>query len=226
MLNIAKPFTNIMKRLFQLFLCNLLFSFSIYGQTDLDGLVSINIPGEVVKLDTIIKNIRLLQYYSQNNTETYFIQKVQLGSKENELNNLPYDLNSLRKSYKDILDGQMKSMRESGYELRDSTEIKIAGYLAYNFSYNKKETGLKSAESNVIILNDDAYVATYFNETDFNEINRTNFLKSLEIDPIKKPSQMIGNSRGYKTGYIIGKLIFYGLLIYGFIYLIKKFKKK
>ena len=206
-------------------LFSFVFNLSIFGQTKLDEFVSINIPGEVTKLDTIIENVRLLQYYSQNNTETYFIQKIQLGSEENDLNNLPYDLNSLRKSYIDIFDGQMKSMGESGYELKDSTEIKIDNYIAYDFIYNNKKTGRKSVESNVIILNDDAYLATYFNEIDFNENNKTDFLKSLTIDSIKKPSQMIGNSRSFVTGYLAGKLFFYGLLIFGIIYLIRKYRK-
>lgn len=210
-----------------LILClTILLSLNVIGQTKVDEFVSINIPGNVIKLDTIVQNYTVLNYYSKNDTEAYFVQRVEIDSKESELNSLPFDLKTLRKTYRDILRGQMRRMKEAGFEFRDSTEFKIDKYIAYNITYNDPQTETKNAETNVILLNENAYVSTYVNRTNFNEKNKNEFLNSIKIDSNNKPRQMIGNSTAYKSGYIIGKLFFYGLLIFGIIFLLRKFRKK
>jgi hypothetical protein len=216
----------IMKYSFKLIILTLFLNYSVQGQTKVDECISINIPGDVIKLDTIVKKISLLQYYSKNETEAYMIQRLEIDSKESELNSLPSDLKSLRKTYHEILRGQIRSMKEAGFEFRDSTEFKIDKYFAYNIAYHRPESGTQNAESNIIMLNENAYISTYINRTDFNETNKNEFLNSIKIDSINNPRQMIGNSAGFKSGYIIGKIFIYGLFIFGIIYFIRQLRKK
>jgi len=202
------------------------FTISIFGQTEVDEYVSINIPGNVIKLDTIAQRLHVLNFHSENETETYLIQRIEIDSKESELNGLPYDLNSLKKTYQDIIRGQLKGMEKTDFSFKDSTEIKIDKFIGYKIRYNNSDTGMQNAESNILILNEYAYVAIYVNGTDFNDINKNKFLNSLKVNEANNPRQMIGNPSGFKVGYILGKLFFYGLLIFGVIFLIKKLRKK
>ncbi|WP_438426218.1 hypothetical protein [Aquimarina macrocephali] len=204
----------------------LLFTFSIYGQTKVDEYISINIPGNVSKLDTIAQGLYILNFHSENETEAYLIQRMKIDSKQSELNNLPSDKKSLKESYKAITRGQIKKMEKAGFHLRDSTEFKIDDFIGYKVSYNDSETGIQNAETNTLILEEFFYVATYINGTNFNKKNKNEYLNSLKINYANGPRQMRGNSQWFKTGYILGKICIYGFLIFGAILLIKKMRKK
>lgn len=204
----------------------LLFTFSTYGQTKVDEYISINIPENVSKLDTIAQGIAVLNFHSENDTEAYLIQRMEIDSKKSELNNLPSDKKSLIEAYQDIIHGQLSSMEKAGFSLRDSTEFKIDKFIGYKISFNNPETGTQNAESNILILNEFFYVATYVNRTDFNKKNKNEYLSSLKINYINKPRQMIGNSQEFKIGYILGNICIYGFLIFGVIFLVKKLRKK
>jgi hypothetical protein len=90
----------------------LLLNISLIGQTKMDQFVSINIPGSLIKVDTLIHNIPFLQYYSHNGSESYLFQRIEMDSKESRLNNLPSDLIGLKKVYQDFTQGQIKSMTD------------------------------------------------------------------------------------------------------------------
>lgn len=202
----------------------LLLNISLIGQTKVDQFVSINIPGSLIKVDTLIHNIPFLQYYSHNGSESYLFQRIEMDSKESRLNNLPSDLIGLKKVYQDFTQGQIKSMTDAGFVLESSTEFKIGDYISYKISFNNPENGTQNAESNVLLLNEYAYVSTYINKTNFNTNNKDSFLNSLTIN--NNPKQMIGNSTAFKSGFILGTLLFYGVFILGIIFVIRLFKKK
>jgi len=202
----------------------LLLSISLIGQTKVDQFVSINIPGSLIKQDTLIDNIPFLQYYSHNDSESYLIQRIEIGSKENGLNNLPSNFVDLKKFYQEFTQGQIESMNAAGFILESSTAFKIGNYISYKISFNNLENGIQNAESNVLLLNENVYVSTYLNKTNFNTDNKNFFLNSLTIN--NNPKQMIGNSTAFKSGFILGKLLFYGVLIFGIIFVIIMFKKK
>jgi hypothetical protein len=202
----------------------LLLNISLIGQTKIDQFVSINIPGSLIKLDTLIDNIPFLQYYSHNESETYLVLRIEMDSKENGLNNLPSDLIGLKKVYQDFTQGQIKSMTDAGFTFESSTEFKIGNYISYKISFNNLENGTQNAESNVLLLNEHAYVSTYINKINFNTNNKDSFLNSLTIN--NNPKQMIEKSAAFKSGFILGKLLFYGVFILGIILVIRIFKKK
>ena len=200
---------------------------SVNGQTKIDELINIHLPGNVTKLDTIIKDVSVKNFFSQINNETYLIQKTQLDEKENELNGLPSDIEGLRKSYNGCIKGFANSMKVNGYALSNSSEFKRDGYVYFKASFiNSKELKKKVVEANFLILNEHAYIITYINNIDFNEKNKDDFMNSIKIEQSLKPSQTVGNSVAYKAGYISGTVCFY-LLLFGFIiFLYFKFRKK
>lgn len=198
-------------------------SISVNGQTKIDELININLPGNVTKLDTIIKDVPVKNFFSQINNETYLIQKTKLDERNNELNNLPSDIESLRKSYNECIKGYTKSMKVNGYTFSNSSEFKRDKYLYFKASFNdSNESNKKVIEANFLILNEHTYIITYLNNIDFNEKNKDDFMNSIKIDSSLNPSQTIGNSYAYKTGYIIGYLLLLGVIIF----LCFKFKKK
>lgn len=202
----------------------LLLNFSLLGQTKIDQFVSVNIPGNLIKVDTLINNTPFLQYYSTNGLESYLIQRIQMDSKESKLNNLPSDLISLKKMYQEFTKGQIESMNRAGFALESSTEFKIGQYIAYKIKFKNLESGVQNGESNVLLLNENAYVATYLNKENFNDGNKNTFLNSLTIS--SNPKQMTGKTTAFKLGRIFGKLLFYGVLILGIIFVIRMFTKK
>jgi hypothetical protein len=206
-----------------IFFLLIIVSVSVNAQTKIDELININLPGTVTKLDTIIKDVPVKNFFSKINNETYLIQKIKLDEKENELNSLPSDIESLKKSYNECIKGYTKSMKVSGYTFSNSSEFKRDKYLYYRASFNdSNELSKKVVEVNFLILNEHTYTITYFNNIDFNEKNKDDFMNSIKIETSLKPSQTIGNPYAYKAGYISGYLLLLGVII--FLYF--KFKKK
>lgn len=201
----------------------ILFSVTIHGQTKIDKFVSVDIPGKVEKLDTIIKNVRIVNFISQSENETFMVQKTILDSTSNDLNSLPSDLVSLKKTYRGGIDGFFKSMKAANIVFEDSSQIKIDKYLGYKVSGKSGEK--KKVESIFLVLNEHIYLISYFNLVNFNENTKDHFLKSIKIDSSLKPSQTLGNTPSYKQGYIIGKIICF-LLLGGLIFFIAKKLKK
>ncbi len=205
----------------------IILSISVKGQTKIDELININFPGNVTKIDTIVGNISVENFFSQINNETYIVQKTQLGEKENELNSLPSDIESLRKSYNDFIKGSTTSMKASGYTFSNSSEFKRDKYIFFKASFNdSKELNKKVFEVNYLILNEHSYMLTYFNNVDFNEKNKDDFMNSIKIESSLKPSQTIGNTSDFKAGYIAGKIFCYLLILGIIIFLYIKFIKK
>lgn len=201
-----------------------LLSVTTYSQTKIDKFVSVNIPGKVEKLDTVIKNLKVENFISEVGNENFFIQKTIFDSTSIEFNSLPSDLKSLKKTYKDCIKSFFEPMEAANIHFADSSQIKIDQYLAYRVS--GKNGNIKVVESILLILNEHLYVITYFNSVDFNENNKNSFLESAKIDSTLKPSQTLGHTTEFKLGYILGKIaiyLFIGILLY---FLIQKFNKK
>lgn len=208
----------------KIFLLLILLSNTIYSQTKIDKFVSIQFPGKVVKLDTIVKGLRVENFISQTGNETFIVQKTILDSIGNDLNSLPSDLKSLKKTYRGSIQGYSNSLKAMNLQIADSSQFMIDKFLCYNV-VSKNENN-KNAESNFLVLNEYLYIISYFNLVDFNEKSKSNFLTSIKIDSKLNPSQTIGNPTSYKIGYIFGKIFFFLVLIGIAIYFVKKKKKK
>jgi hypothetical protein len=118
-------------------------------------------------------------------------------------------------------------MKVSGYTLSNSSEFKRDKYIYFKASFNhSKNLNKKAVEANFLILNEQTYIITYFNNIDFNEKNKDDFMNSIKIESSLKPSQTVGNPDAYKAGYISGTICFYLLLLGFIIFLYYKFRKK
>jgi hypothetical protein len=112
-----------------LFYFLILFSVAVYGQTKIDKLISVRIPGKIEKTDTIIRNLRVENFFSNTVNETFIVQKTIIDSTSNDLNNLPSDLESLKKTYRGGIKGFYKSLKVAKIDFADSSQIKIDKYL-------------------------------------------------------------------------------------------------
>lgn len=181
------------------YLCYLtiLISSSIFCQTKIDKFISINIPGNVVQMDTIVANVKMQNFVSVNENETYIVQKIILDTLNNNLNNLPTDIKSLKKTYHNYMKDYLKRFTANKeYQLLDSTAIYIDKYLCYNINCKTSNfENKKVIETTFIILNEHLYAATYLNLNDFNEERKKRFLKSIKINSLLYPTQTMGNSK-------------------------------
>lgn len=211
------------------YLISLIFilSISVHAQTKIDELVLINIPGEVSKLDTIVQNYSIKNFVSHIDNATYLVQKLKIDDGDDDLNDLPSNTESLRKSYNDCIKGFAITMKEGGYIFSNSSEFKRDDYIFFKASFsNAEELNKKVVESNFLILNENAYVLSYFNNVDFNEKNKEDFMNSIKIASSLKPSQTIGKGDDYKLGYMAGTITCYLFVLGGILFLYFKFRKK
>lgn len=210
------------------YLLLLIFQFSIasFGQTKVDEFLKVKFPCDVIKKDTLISNINVLNYYCENNGEIYSLQRIIVDSIQDGLNSLPSDLESLKKFYIGAEKGFTESMSKNGFKLYNSKEFAIDKYLGLQASYSNPNTNSKVIESRFILLNEYMYSIMYMSNTSFNETNKNNFLNSLKINTSKNPQQFPGNSTEYKIGYVVGQFAVFGLFIFGIVLLIKYLRRK
>lgn len=215
-------YQNTMKNIY--FLTALLLSVVSFGQTTIDALVTVTFPGEVTKKDTVVSNMPILSYSSLEGNAMYSIERIIIDSSEDELNNLPSDLESLDTFYKGFENGYKKSLLAMGFRPGSSNEFIINSYKGRQVSFS--QNNLKAVESRILILNEYVYTLTYFNQMDFNEQKKNAFFNSMVIDITKKPQQMLGKPQEYKWGYMFGQAVVYILVIGGVLYFIFRKKKK
>lgn len=201
-------------------------SFFSFAQTEIDNYFSIKFPERHSKLDTIIRGERININYVNNDIEAFSVAKLKIDSKENALNDLPYNLTSLDTLYQGIVRGQRSEMENAGYKFDGSESLEIDGFMGYHTKYVDPETNIKNAEFIILILNEETYVTSYISHIDFDNVRKENFFKSIKIDKDNNPSQFLGEPKAFKTGYVFGKFIIYGGLILFVVWLIRRMSRK
>lgn len=168
-------------------LCFILFSsLSLLGQTKIDDIVSIEIPGIVTKGDTVTKEAEVLSYYSNNETDSYVVVRVAVMTEGKEVRNLPVDSASLLKIYRQLMPGHIATMNRKGFILKDSMQVKIKDYLAYRITFIDKQSSHQNAETLILSLNGIVYEILYSQVGQFVEINKNKFQESLKISESAK----------------------------------------
>lgn len=206
-------------------LISILLSLSIWGQTAIDDLVSIDFPGEVTVSDTIVGNYRMLEFSSVIGEELYILRRVTDQSGAVSKSSGPSDLKSLRYANLSFIKGLAIQFKQFGINAEPSKEIMIDTYYAYNTRYVDNISGNQVAESNLILLDGNFYAVIYFNRSDFDSTLKDQFFNSLKINSSKHPTQISSSVDALMVGELIGQLLVVGLVIVGLVFLFKRIDK-
>jgi len=200
----------------------LLLTTSIFGQTKIDSIFSIEFPTKFEKYDLSEKNEKLTAFYSNNENDSFVVMRMINEEGETKFrNNLP-NLKSLKKAYEKMIEVQIKAMRKKTFIFKDTTEIKINDFIGYKITYQDKQSGNQNAESILLLIDGINFVATYSKVNKFNEENKNKFLNSIEIDTSNAPQQIV---EPYDLKRNLLELFFKGIFVIGLFYLLRKYKK-
>jgi len=206
-----------------LFFCISLFSYiSIFSQIRIDEYISVKIPGNIQKMDTVIKNVTALSYYSNSKTESFLATRIKIISKNQDLPNLPENISSLRRNYHEMMIGQVNSMNKKGFIFKDTQEIKINNYLAYKIIYKIADSSNIGAETLLLNLNGIVYFFTYSKIDEFIEKNKESFFNSITIS--NSPNQIRKKEESKSIFLLLLKFVFYGVILVLFISFVRKEK--
>ena len=200
----------------------LLLSTSLFGQTKVDSIFSIQFPTKPEKYDFSEKKESGTAFYSNNEKDSFVVMRLMTDNGETEFEkNLP-NLKSLKKAYEKMVEVQIKAMREKKFIFKDSTEIKINNFIGYRITYQDEISGNQNAESILLLINGINFIATYSKIGEFNNEKKNEFLNSIKIDTSSNPKQIV-EPYDLKEKFLV--LSLKGIFLIGFFYLLRKYKK-
>tara|TARA_R110001592_G_scaffold334469_1_gene618828 strand:+ start:797 stop:1438 length:642 start_codon:yes stop_codon:yes gene_type:complete len=200
----------------------LILSTSIYGQTKLDSIFSIEFPTEPEKYEFTEKNEKAISFYSNDENESFVaMSMIKLDGETEFKNNLP-NLKSLKKAYEKMIEVQIDAMRKKTFIFKDTAQIIINDFIGYKITYQDEHSGNQNAESILLLINGINFVATYSKVNEFNENNKNIFFNSIKIDTSKKPKQL---AEPYDLKENLLELFFKLIFAIGLFYLWRKYKK-
>lgn len=183
---------------------NNLWSQNIY---ELDSIISVNISGDDIKIDSLKNDKLKIQIYSKVGSSEYLAQKSQYENDSIKTydSKLPYDLKSLEKLYKLFasdfaknallkLDSEKLIEKDScsGYHLKLSDSINNSIY-----------------EVEYFLLDKNIYLFKYNTTTELDNDKKELFFNSIKINSDKKVNQFLGRAPFEKSAYNLGYKIGY-----------------
>jgi hypothetical protein len=219
-----------MKNTFVIFLI-LFLTIKSFGQnngsrTNIDELVSVNIPGKVEKFDTIIEKLKLSRFQSTEGDGYCAVVKMGIDSIKNQPYDFPYDMKTLEEDYRNLMADFIKQASASGLFASDSNLVKLDEFTGYQVRFKDSESGKINGQTLILLLNKNVYTLFYMDKMNYNETVKNDFFNSLTINKQSHPKQMIGESGKVKSTRKFGSYIGIVLVIFIVIYLTRKLKKK
>ena len=200
----------------------LLISTSLFAQTKIDSIFSIEFPTTPEKLKISEGAEKGIVFYSNNENDSFVVMSLINENGENDFEkNLPSP-EGLKSAYEKMIAAQIKAMRKKTFIFKDSTEIKIKGFRGYRLTYQDENSKKQIAESVLLLINGINFIATYSKVNEYNEENKNKFLNSITIDTSKEPKQVVEK---YDLKGNLLELFFKGILVVGLFYLLRKYKK-
>ena len=200
----------------------LLISTSLFAQTKIDSIFSIEFPTTPEKLKISEGAEKEIVFYSNNENDSFVVMSLINENGENDFEkNLPSP-EGLKSAYEKMIAAQIKAMRKKTFIFKDSTEIKIKGFRGYRLTYQDENSKKQIAESVLLLINGINFIATYSKVNEYNEENKNKFLNSITIDTSKEPKQV---AEKYDLKGNLLELFFKGILVVGLFYLLRKYKK-
>jgi hypothetical protein len=200
----------------------LLISTSLFAQTKIDSIFSIEFPTTPEKLKISEGAEKEIVFYSNNENDSFVVMSLINENGENDFEkNLPSP-EGLKSAYEKMIAVQIKAMRKKTFIFKDSTEIEIKGFRGYRLTYQDENSKKQIAESVLLLINGINFIATYSKVNEYNEENKNKFLNSITIDTSKEPKQV---AEKYDLKGNLLELFFKGILVVGLFYLLRKYKK-
>jgi hypothetical protein len=200
----------------------ILLSTSIFGQTKIDSIFSIEFPTKPERYEFSEKNEKGITFYSNNENDSFIAMSlIKLDGESKFKNNLP-NLRTLKKAYEKMIETQINAMRKKTFVFKDTSQIIINDFIGYKITYQDEHSKNQNAESILLLIDGINFIATYSKVNEFNENNKNTFFNSLKIDSSKKPKQISEQSE-LKQDLL--ELFWKGLLLIGIIYVFRKYKK-
>jgi hypothetical protein len=200
----------------------LLISTSLFGQTKIDSIFSIEFPTTPKKMKISEGAERGVAFYSNNENDSFVVMSLINENGERDFKNSLPSPEGLKSTYEKMIAIQIKAMRKKTFIFKDSTKIKINGFKGYKLTYQDENSKKQIAESVLLLINGINFIATYSKVNEFNEENRNKFLNSIKIDTSKEPKQVVEK---YDLKGNLLELFFKGLVVVGLFYLLRKYKK-
>tara|TARA_R110002167_G_scaffold365960_1_gene592223 strand:- start:71 stop:712 length:642 start_codon:yes stop_codon:yes gene_type:complete len=200
----------------------LLISSSLFGQTKIDSIFSIEFPNEPEKMKISEGAENGIVFYSNSEKESFIAMSLISENGEREFKNDLPSPEGLKSAYEKMIAVQIKAMRKKTFLFKDSTKIAIKGFKGYKLTYEDENSKKQIAESVLFLINGINFIATYSKVNEFNEENKNKFLNSITIDTSKEPKQV---AEKYDLKGNLLELFLKGILVVGLFYLLRKYKK-
>lgn len=203
-----------MKKILLLFIIvissNNLWSQNIY---EIDSIITIRLPGDDIKIDSIQNNKIILQFYSKVGNSEFLAQKELFENDSIDLydSNIPYDLKSLKKYYESLAKTYVKN---SKFKLDSKKMIEKDSLKGYHLKLIDS-INFSVYEIQYFLINKNLYIFKYITTTVLKNNEKESFFNSIKIKSDKKTKQYSGKSPfeksaynlGYKVGYKIGYIV-------------------
>ncbi len=190
----------------------------------LDSLMHINMPGDVIAMDTTTKDFQSHQIMSKFDNTIYIAQKSEFNNPniDENLSPLPYDNESLEKFYEDAIRGMIKTVPAI---FSKKQAITVDGFNGYQIEFVDSLNNLICV-NRLYLLNKHLYNLTIFNFQGLDTTDFNMFFNSIELHHKESISQFQGQSQAYRIGYLTGTYIIPIIIIVGVIIWLIKRKKK
>ena len=192
---------------------------------NLDDLVSLQVPKNFVKGDTLVDGVQIHQVRFKTKSYNFIAQKVlfQDEKQKESLSRLPYDYASLIDEYSRVI---ARMRYRVPYYLKSKTLVEKEGFTGYNLKF-VNDLDMSTYEAEFYLLNKNLYTFFYASDTQFDDAVKTELFNSVKINTNNEISQYLGKPPKYRIGYVIATYFFLSLIIIGIIiYAIKTYRKK
>ena len=212
----------------------IILSISIFSQTKIDNVFSINLPEGFQKEESIEKAkkdgfnflVKTEAFtYDNSSRDFLLLLKTTIFDEDNNIIEYnPENTSKLFKKYSKYSKDYKVSLFKKGFVFTDSSEINIGEFLGQKSIFKDTITNKVNAESNILEINGIIYLAIYSKISEFNEERKNNYLNSIQISNPKTQRQIVESKNNIKSKvYSLLFKILIGLVLF-FAY--KYFKKK
>src|SRR5690606_5526041 len=192
---------------------------------NLDDLVSLQVPKNFVKGDTLVDGVQIHQVRFKTKSYNFIAQKVlfQDEKQKESLSRLPYDYASLIDEYSRVI---ARMRYRVPYYLKSKTLVEKEGFTGYNLKF-VNDLDMSPYEAEFYLLNKNRYTFFYASDTQFDDAVKTEHFNSVKINTDNDIIQYVGKPPKYRIDYVIATYFFLSLIIIGIIiYAIKTYRKK
>lgn len=186
-------------------------STNLWSQTnyEIDSIILVNIPGKIIKIDTLINET--IKFQSKVGNSNFSAKRKLFENDSISIfdSELPYDSESLEKYYETLANDYTKN---TNLKIESKELIKKNSFKGYHLKLTDSKNN-SIYEIEYFLLNKKVYLFSHRNTTESNKIENDNYFNSITINSDKEIYQFSGKSPfeksaynlGYKFGYTLAK---------------------